>query len=225
MAPLYSVLQPMRSTIITVAVSVLLMASPAFLQGRARSMLAATSLSQSIQNERANAYHLTRMQNRAMIVKFVDDGYLSAVPQATRTYYLHDIPPAYCYLRPWAKRFLDQVSGEFYANFHQRLRVTSMIRTVALQRRLERRNFNAAEATGVDRSSHLTGATLDISKHGMSWREERWMRRQLIVLEQEGYVYAIEEFHQPCFHVMVFPPYGDYVPKRDGQSLEADRTN
>ncbi len=215
----------MRASIITFVVGAVLIAGPTTMQGRARSVLAARRSSQSIQNERANAYHLSRMQNRAMIVKFFEDGYLSAVPPETKFYYLHDIPPAYCYLRPWAKRFLDQIGREFYANFHTQLRVTSMIRTVELQRRLERRNFNAAGATGMDRSSHLTGATLDISKHSMDAREERWMRRKLIELQKNGYLYAIEEFEQPCFHVMVFPNYQDYVPKPASQSLEADRTN
>jgi hypothetical protein len=215
----------MRRLIITFAAVALLVASPAIMHGRARSLLAATSTSQSIQNARADAYHLERMRNRAMIVQFADAGYLVAVPPYAGTYYLHRIPPSYSYLRPWAKRFLDQISREYYANFHQRLRVTSLIRTVELQRRLAHRNFNAAEATGDDRSSHLTGATLDISKHSMRFREKIWLRRRLIALQKDGYLYAVEEFRQPCFHVMVFPNYRDYVPKPPSQSLEADRAN
>ncbi len=195
------------------------------MRGGARSVLAAKASSQSIQNARADAYHLARMRDRAMIEQFVEAGYLVSVPPDTRFYYLHGIPPSYSYLRPWAKRFLDQISREYYARFHQQLRVTSLIRTVYLQRRLEHRNFNAAEATGDDRSSHLTGATLDISKHSMSWREKKWLRRELIDLEQGGYIYAIEEFRQPCFHVMVFPNYRDYVPHPPSPSLEAERAN
>jgi Family of unknown function (DUF5715) len=214
----------MRTWIISCVVAAAMIA-PVTMEGRARSVLAAKRSSQTIQNERANEYHLARMQNRAMIVRYFDEGLLASVPPETRFYYLHGIPPSYSYLRPWAKRFLDQIGREYYANFHQQLRVTSMIRTVELQRHLERRNFNAAEATGLDRSSHLTGATLDISKHGMDGRQKRWLRHQLITLEQTGYLYAVEEFEQPCFHVMVFPNYRDYVPRPAGQSLEADRTN
>lgn len=191
--------------------------------GARSSLLAANASSQSIQNARADAYHLTRMRNRAMIVEFAEEGYLVAVPGATRSYYLHRIPPMYRYLRPWAKRFLDRISAEYYANFHQQIRVTSLIRTVALQRKLARRNSNAADATGDDRSSHLTGATLDISKHSMTARQEIWLRKRLIALEKSGYVYAIEEYQQPCFHVMVFPNFHDYAPNADGQPLEADR--
>jgi Family of unknown function (DUF5715) len=215
----------MRKPIITFAVAAVLMTIPAAMRAGARSGLAATASSQSIQNARADAYHLARMRDRAMVVRYAEEGYLVAVPPETRFYYLHGVPPAYSYLRPWAKRFLDQIGRQYYANFHRRIRVTSMVRTVHMQRRLERRNFNAAEATGDDRSSHLTGATLDISKHSMSWRERKWLRRQLIQLEQSGYIYAVEEFHQPCFHVMVFPNYRDYAPHPPSQSLEAERAN
>ena len=215
----------MRKRIITFVVAAVLMAAPGAMRAGARSGLAATASSQSIQNARADAYHLARMRDRAMVVRYAEDGYLVAVPPETRFYHLHGVPPAYSYLRPWAKRFLDQIGRQYYATFHRRLRVTSMVRTVYMQRRLERRNFNAAEATGDDRSSHLTGATLDISKHSMSWRERKWLRRQLIQLQQSGYIYAVEEFHQPCFHVMVFPNYRDYVPHPPSQSLEAERAN
>lgn len=215
----------MRTRIIPWVVAALFVVTPAVMHAGARSILAARTSSQAIQNARADAYHLARMRDRAMILQYAEAGYLVPVAPETRFYYLHGVPPAFSYLRPWAKRFLEQISQGFYANFHQPLRVTSLVRTVSFQRRLERRNFNAAEATGDDRSSHLTGATLDISKHSMSWREKTWLRRQLVELEQSGYIYAIEEFHQPCFHVMVFPPYRDYAPKTAGSPLEAERAN
>lgn len=215
----------MRTRIITFVLAAILIATPAVMRAGARSVLAANASSQSIQNARADAYHLARMRDRAMIVQFAAAGYLVSVAPETRFYYLHGVTPEYSYLRPWAKRFLDQISRQFYANFHQQLRVTSLVRTVSLQQRLEHRNFNAAEATGDDRSSHLTGATLDISKHEMTWREKKWLRRELVVLEQSGYVYAVEEFHQPCFHVMVFPNYRDFAPKTAAAPLEASSVN
>lgn len=213
----------MRQLVTTFTVAVLLIASPEIMHAGARSILAANASSQTIQNARADAYHLARMRDRAMIAQYVEAGYLVSVPPATRLYYLHGVPSEYSYLRPWAKRFLDQISRDYYGAFHTQLRVTSLIRTVTLQRRLARRNFNAAEATGDDRSSHLTGATLDISKHSMSWREKKWLRRELIALENSGYIYAVEEFRQPCFHVMVYPNYSDYASRSAGQPLEAAR--
>ncbi len=215
----------MRASVITFAVAAILVIGPVCMSGGVRSVLVARASSQSVQNEHADEYHLSRMRNVAMIRRFHAAGLLVSVPSRTRFYYLHRIPAAYRYLRPWAKTFLSRLSREFYATFHQRLRVTSLVRTVALQRRLLHRNPNAAEATGSYRSSHLTGATLDISKHFMRPQGQAWMRHVLHELARRGYVYAIEEFEEPCFHIMVYPTYQDYVSRITGRPLEADRAN
>jgi hypothetical protein len=47
------------------------------------------------------------------------------------------------------------------------------------------------------------------------------MRTMLLQLKREGYLYPVEEFQEPCFHVMVFPPYRQYVAPR--QVATADR--
>jgi hypothetical protein len=200
----------MRKLTINLAALILLFV-PVSARGASWSLLAANRSSQAIQNSRANAYHLSRMRSRAMILQFYRDGYLVHVPDRTRFYYLDQIPPSYRYVRPWTLLFLDQVSREYYDKFGEPLRVTSLIRTVSSQRRLTHRNSNAAEATGPDRSSHLTGATLDISKRFMPYRGQQWMRRTLLRLKKSGYIYAIEEFQQPTFHVMVYPNYRQYV--------------
>jgi ribosomal protein S19E (S16A) len=85
------------------------------------------------------------------------------------------------------------------------------VRTVSSQLRLARWNENAADATGDDRSSHLTGATIDISKRWMSPAGQEWIREVLYSLREAGYIYAIEEFYQPTFHIMVYPKYAQYV--------------
>jgi hypothetical protein len=175
------------------------------------SMLAANASSQAIQNARADAENLSRMRDLGMIRRFRENGYLTAVPSSTHSYYLHAIPPAYRYCRPWTKLFLERLSRQYYARFGQRLRVTSLVRTVSQQRRLARRNGNAADATGSQRSSHLTGATLDISKRFMTPKGENWMRDVLYTLKQRGYLYAVEEFEQPTFHIMIYPDYTEYV--------------
>ena len=40
-----------------------------------------------------------------------------------------------------------------------------------------------------------------------------WMRRVLASLKRQGYLYAVEEFQQPVFHVMVYKSYPEYVSK------------
>ena len=64
---------------------------------------------------------------------------------------------------------------------------------------------------GSYRSSHLTGATLDISKRFMMPAHQDWVRDVLYHLHRRRVVHAVEEFSQPCFHVMVYKSYRGYV--------------
>ena len=176
-----------------------------------RTVLVADENSPVIQNTHADADNLSRMLNARMLQQFVRGGYLVRVPSSTRDYYLHNVPSAYRYSRPWTRQFLARLGRQFHAKFGHRLRVTSLVRTAARQQKLARVNGNAAEAVGPLRSSHLTGATVDISKRFMSARERRWMRDVLYSLRRQGYLYAIEEFSQPTFHIMVYRDYPQYV--------------
>ncbi|HFB98989.1 MAG TPA: hypothetical protein ENJ62_07600 [Bryobacterales bacterium] len=181
--------------------------------------------SQIVQNRRADADDLSRMRDVAMVRRFARAGLLVPVPSRTKYYYTRYIPAKYRYLRPWSKLFLDRLSRQYYARFRKKLRVTSLVRTVALQNAIRRRNKNAASPYGPRRSSHLTGATLDISKKGMGPAELAWMRRVLHSLKRKGYLYAVEEFQQPTFHIMVFRNYPRYVAaleKRRKQRRSSD---
>jgi Family of unknown function (DUF5715) len=178
-----------------------------------RRLLVADLSSQVVQNARADADNLSRMSDVAMIHRFARRGYLVRVSPDTRLYYLHAIPADLHYCRPWTKLFLERLGRQFHARFGHRLRVTSLVRTIGRQRRLARSNDNAADATGALQSSHLTGATLDISKRFMSARERSWMRDVLYSLRQSGYLYAIEEFQEPVFHIMVYANYPRYVKR------------
>ncbi len=201
----------MRITALPIIAGFLLLGS-GLMAGTGRSVLAEDS-SQTIENSRTDSYHLSRMRNHAMIRRFYRAGYLVRVPLRTPSYYLHGVPAMYRYLRPWSKLFLDRLSAQFHARFRQRLRITSLVWTVEFQLRLTRTNRNAADARGPYRSSHLTGATFDISKRFMSFRARQWIRRVLFSLRQAGYLDAIEEFQEPCFHVMIYPPYREYVAR------------
>ena len=200
---------PMHALFCTVCLFLL----PVSMWAAGRDALIASGSSPIIQNTRADADHLSRMLNSSMVRRFVQHGYLVAVPPNTRSWYLHAIPIANRYCRPWTKVFLERLGRQFHAKFGHRLRVTSLVRTVASQIALSHRNGNAANAFGPLRSSHLTGATVDISKHSMSAVEQRWMRNVLYSLRRRGYLYAIEEFQQPTFHIMVYRDYLDYVAR------------
>ena len=184
-------------------------AAPGFTASR--NSLRANSGSQALQNRRADSDHLSRMKDRGMVESWARLKLLVPVQAKTTNFYLHRIPAPYRYLRPWTKLFLDRLSRQFRRRFGRPLRVTSLTRTVPYQNQLSRRNGNAASPYGEKRSSHLTGASLDISKKGMSRAQISWLRRVLLSLHRKQYLYAIEEFYQPNFHVMVFRNYPEYV--------------
>jgi hypothetical protein len=81
------------------------------------------------------------------------------------------------------------------------------VRTVEYQKQLMKINGNAAGAEGDVASPHLTGATIDIAKQGLSRQEIGWMRAFLLPLEEAGKIDVEEEFKQACFHITVYKSY------------------
>ena len=195
----------------TFLTSVVLAALASQAAGATRSSLRADFRSQVIQNERADLEGLSRFEGSAMIQRFARLRLLDQVPPKTRNYYIHKIPAQYRYLRPWAKLFLDRLSTQFRARFGHPLRITGLTRSAAYQQSLRRRNRNAAAVSGPKRSVHLTGACLDISKKGMTGSHVSWMRRVLVSIKKKGFLFAVEEFKQPNFHIMVYRNYPEYV--------------
>ncbi len=173
--------------------------------------LRANTESQVHQNQRADRDHLSRMKDSGMLESWARLELLVPVPAKTANFYVHQVSPQYRYVRPWAKLFLDRISSQFRRRFERPLRITSLTRTVDYQNQLSRRNGNAASPYGEKRSSHLTGASLDISKKGLGGAQVGWLRRVLLSLHRKQYVFAVEEFYQPNFHVMVHRNYPEYV--------------
>ena len=114
------------------------------------------------------------------------------------------------FCRPWTRDFLEDLSQAFYAQFHHPIEVTSLVRTVDQQARLQRSNGNAAPIDGDTASSHLAGLTVDIGKRPMSGRERAWVSQYVFRLQQLGLVEAAEERRQACYHIMVSNRYDDY---------------
>lgn len=150
----------------------------------------------------ADKYDLTYLEDGAMVDRFAKNGYLVPLRDCRTYYYATDSPDRYALVRPYTRKFLENLSREYYAQFHKQLKVTSAVRPKSYQHSLRHRNGNAARA-----SPHATGAVIDVSKRGMSRREIRWMRQKLATYERLGYIDATEEFRQPTFDVMVFPTY------------------
>jgi hypothetical protein len=94
------------------------------------------------------------------------------------------------------------------------------VRTVEYQKQLMEINGNAAQAEGDIVSPHVTGATIDIAKHGLSRQEVGWLRRWLLPLQTAGKIDVEEEFQQACFHITV---YKSYAPPRPASSRKPAR--
>jgi LysM repeat protein len=163
------------------------------------------------ENRAADRLRFSRMRDPAMVRRFVRAGLLVPVPREAPAYRVAGVPAPLRVVRPWTRRFIEDLGAAAHALFDVRLRVTSLTRTVAAQDALARRNDNAAPARGPRRSSHLTGATVDISKRPHSAAELEWLRAVLGRLERARVLLAIEEVVQPHFHVMVFPGYAAYA--------------
>ena len=171
---------------------------------------------QAHQNQQADRDHLSRMEDDEMAARWARLELLEPVAAKTSSYYLHQIRQPNRYLRPWSKLFLARLSRQYYARFKTPLRVTSLLRPAHYQSSLQRRNGNAAASDGPKASTHLTGASLDISKKGMTSEQIVWMRNVLASLNEKEHIFAIEEFKQPNFHVMVYRSYEDYVAAKVG---------
>jgi hypothetical protein len=157
--------------------------------------------------------------DRLKLIRINDDQHLEALELHGDLVSLHDsrslqlapnleLNRRFC--RPWTRSFLLDLSQAFYLQFHEPIQVTSLVRTVDQQARLQRWNHNAAPIDGDTASSHLAGLTVDIGKRPMSRQQRAWIDQYVLKLQQLGLVEAAEERRQACYHIMVSDRYDEY---------------
>jgi hypothetical protein len=159
------------------------------------------------QNQRAEEESLERIEDDVDLQDRISRGLLVHVPETTALLVNPALPEDRRYCRPWTADFLTDLSRAHESQFHKPLIVSSAVRTVEYQKRLMRINHNAADAEGDIVSPHLTGATIDIAKSGLSRRELEWMRDHLFAYQTAGVIDVEEEFRQRCFHITVYKNY------------------
>ncbi|OGZ97185.1 MAG: hypothetical protein A3I44_02115 [Candidatus Sungbacteria bacterium RIFCSPLOWO2_02_FULL_51_17] len=155
-------------------------------------------------NRIADEYGLQRIRPGEEVEEFV---------QSQRLVFVADSPfleftalEDYRYVTPYAHALLTMLAYDYYHEFGKPLKVTSLLRTREYQFTLVRRRISDADCrTEVRCSTHLTGATFDISKRAMSPKAQAWMRNILFHLWQEGKIDPIEE--RAAFHIMVLPEH------------------
>ena len=174
------------------------------------------------QNEKTDADNLERIENDADLQDRIAHGVLVPVPVSSGLTINPNLPPNRRYCRPWTAAFLTDLSHAHEARFHRPVLVSSAVRTVEYQKQLMRINGNAAAAEGDIASPHLTGATIDIAKQGLTRSELYWMRDRLNRLQNAGKIDVEEEFRQACFHITVYKSYlGEGPPHKPTHRLAA----
>ncbi len=163
--------------------------------------------SQRRQNEKADKVNLSRIKDDAQLEKFKELKLLVPIPQNETVQIDPRLAEKWRWVRPWTTKFLKDIGREYYSQFKKPIQVNSAVRTVERQNELRGTNRNAASTEGDKKSSHLTGAAIDIAKIGMSPTELVWMRNRLLALEKRALIEATEERRQLVFHIMVFKNY------------------
>ena len=159
------------------------------------------------QNMRLEAEGMERILDDSDLNSRIAHRLLTPLPASANLIVNPTLPENRRYCRSWTARFLSDFAKAHAAVFHRPFQVNSAVRTVEYQKRLMRTNGNAASAVGDIVSPHLTGATIDIGKQGMTHAELMWMRRTLLALQNTGKIDVEEEFEQACFHITVYKTY------------------
>lgn len=185
------------------------------------------------QNEEVDRLELPRIQNDEELeqLKASDD----LVPIVPNTSLRVDprLDPDRRYCRPWTRDFLEDLSADYYKQFHTQIQVNSAVRTVLVQKKLRRHNRNAAPEKGELASSHLAGITVDIQRRGMTRQQVQWVEQYMMPLKALGLIEPEEERRQWVFHVMVSDRYTDWRESKmlageqpdDDQSAIDDQIN
>ncbi len=159
------------------------------------------------ENFEAEKAGLSRVENDAMLEILKRSGELVSVPDAPGVKPDSRLMEKWAWVRPWVADFLFDLGRDFHGAHSNTFLVSSAVRTDEYQGFLRLINKNAAVVSGSRRSTHPTGATIDITKRYLTQKEIRWLRVQLLALESQGLIEVTEEFFQSVFHVMVFPRY------------------
>jgi hypothetical protein len=173
------------------------------------------------QNDKTEADGLERIEDDDDLADRIARQMLVPVPVSAALTINGSLPENRRYCRPWTAIFLADLARAHAVQFHGPLQVTSAVRTVAYQKELMKTNGNATAAEGDIASPHLTGATIDIAKQGLTRQEIGWMRARLLPLQAAGKIDVEEEFQQSCFHITV---YKSYVPPKPPRKLAAQAT-
>lgn len=161
----------------------------------------------ALENRIADRYGLPRFQNLTDIRGSHRD--LIPVPDHADGFYVDThVVADRRYVQPWTYQYLALLSSAFMSETassptYPKLKLTSLVRDQEYQVRLR----SVAKCQDPEScSTHLTGATFDVSFRNMSKEQFRWLYGRLAEDVRLGKVNAIHEPLSGCFHVFVIPP-------------------
>lgn len=155
----------------------------------------------------ADELKLPRFQKLEEIVQA--HAVLSIVPPETNTFFVDDhVDPNRRYLQKWTYAYLVNLADDFKkeassSNDYPKLKITSLVRDLDYQ--LHRVKSAAKCKEPETCSTHLTGASFDISFKNMSREQYKWMYDRLSRDRDLGAINAIHEPWSGCFHIFVLP--------------------
>ena len=167
---------------------------------------------------------LSRVQDDEDLAEMRQAKQLVPLPEGETLRVDERLPEDRRYSRPWTAIFLTAMARDYYTKFHAPLQVDSAVRTVDVQRRLDRTNGNAAPAEGATASPHLTGQAIDVAKRGLTLAEIAWLRLYLQPLMDAGKIDVEEEFRQACFHISVYKSYMPAIGTRVSVAAAREQT-
>lgn len=175
------------------------------LEANAEPILKGSFESQQRQYAVALHYDMIHIVDDAHLEEMVSSGQLVKIPDTVGIKTDERLPENLRYVLPHVADYLIILGRDFYNKFGTEIQINSAVRTIAYQIGLRGRNRNAAPVVGERRTSHTTGATIDIAKLPLTKEQLTWIRNHLVAKEINFMMEATEEHRQAVFHVMIFP--------------------
>jgi hypothetical protein len=177
------------------------------------------------QNEEIDRLELPRIQNDIELNQLIEEGQLVQINEEPGLHIAGNLKPNRRFSKTWTRDFVEDLGQAYYDEFGTEIQLTSAVRTVDQQKKLRRRNRNAAPIEGDTASSHLAGLTVDLGKRGLTRKQHQWIENYLAKLRELGLVEVAEERRQACFHVMVSERYTDWRTELFGATESATATD
>ncbi len=109
-------------------------------------------------------------------------------------------------VNPPAQKLLEEIADSYQKKFNRPLIITSMIRPMDYQIKLNEINANSFKVMGKDsRPPHSSGSAFDIARKHLTAEEQNFIMQKLVEMETNGKIDALIEYGvNAVFHVFAY---------------------